>query len=85
MIGVQKPYYKSLNVREYHPEQLKIGFDYTVMHMLALRCGYATSCDESNGISFGLGISKFGFTFDYAYTPFGIFDNVHTVALKFSF
>jgi hypothetical protein len=67
-----------------HPEQVKIGLDYRIMDMFSLRGGYASSNDESK-FSFGLGVSKFGFAFDYAYTPFGIFGNVQRFTGRFSF
>ena len=68
-----------------HPEQLKIGLEYKVMNMLALRGGYITNSDESNGLSFGVGVTQFGFAFDYSYTPFGIFNNVQRMTARFSF
>ncbi|MBN2423489.1 MAG: PorV/PorQ family protein [Calditrichaceae bacterium] len=61
-----------------HAEQLKIGFDYTLMNMLSLRTGYTLNNDE-DGLTFGVGVSKFGIEFDYAYAPFGIFDNVQRI------
>jgi hypothetical protein len=67
-----------------HAEQLKIGLEYRVMNMLSLRGGYITNSDES-GMSFGVGVSKFGFAFDYAYTPFGVFDKVQRMTARFSF
>ena len=68
-----------------HPEQLKIGMEYKVMNMLALRGGYITNSDESNGLSFGVGITQFGFAFDYSYTPYGIFNNVQRMTARFSY
>jgi hypothetical protein len=68
-----------------HPEQLKIGLEYKVMNLLAIRGGYITNSDESNGLSFGVGVTQFGFAFDYSYTPFGIFDNVQRMTARFSF
>jgi hypothetical protein len=67
-----------------HAEQLRIGLEYRVMNMLSLRGGYITNNDES-GISYGIGVSKFGFSFDYAYTPFGVFDKVQRLTARFSF
>jgi hypothetical protein len=67
-----------------HPEQLKIGVEYQVLKMLSLRGGYATNSDES-GFSYGVGVSKFGFAFDYSYTPFGVFNNVQRMTVRFSF
>jgi hypothetical protein len=66
-----------------HPEQVKVGFEYKVMNLLSLRGGYVSNNDES-GVTYGIGISQFGFTFDYAYTPFGIFDKVHRMTARFA-
>jgi hypothetical protein len=78
--------YLSVDASHYrdHPEQLKIGLDYRIMNMLSLRGGYATNSDES-GFSYGVGISKYGFAFDYSYTPYGIFQNVQRMTARFSF
>jgi hypothetical protein len=67
-----------------HPEQLKVGLDYRIMNMLALRGGYVTASDENSGFSFGLGVCKAGFAFDYAYTPFGVFDKVQRMTARIS-
>jgi hypothetical protein len=67
-----------------HPEQLLIGLDYTVMNLLSLRTGFAANNDE-DGVAFGIGISQFGLVLDYAYTPFGVFDQVQRVTARFSF
>jgi len=53
------------------------------MKFLSLRTGYLTGSDES-GVTFGMGISRFGFTFDYAYTPFGVFGTIQRMTLRFS-
>ncbi|HPN45655.1 MAG TPA: PorV/PorQ family protein [bacterium] len=66
-----------------HPEQVKVGIDYQVMDMLSLRGGYVSSNDE-DGFSFGVGLSYTGISFDYAYTPFGVFDNVKRMTVRFS-
>jgi hypothetical protein len=67
-----------------HPEQIKIGMEYRIMDMLSLRGGYTSNSDES-GMSYGVGVSKFGFAFDYSYTPFGVFDKVQRMTARFSF
>ena len=66
-----------------HPEQIKIGAEYQFMKILSLRGGYVSGNSEDSfttgfGVSTaGLGITSFGTVeFDYAYTPFGVFDNV---------
>jgi len=67
-----------------HPEQVKIGIDYKIFNMFSLRGGYMSNNFES-GFTFGFGVSKYGFTFDYAYTPFGVFDKVQRFTARFSF
>jgi len=66
-----------------HPEQIKIGLDYRLMKVLSLRGGYVANNDE-DGFSFGAGVSQSGFAFDYAYTPFGVFDKVQRMTARFS-
>ena len=67
-----------------HPEQLKIGLEYTVLNMISLRGGFASHSYLGDGFSFGLGISKYGFSLDYSYTPFGIFNDVQRFTTRFS-
>jgi hypothetical protein len=78
--------YVSVDASHYsdHPEQLKVGLEYRVMNTISLRGGYAND-NGGNGWSFGVGLSQFGFAFDYAYTPFGVFDKVQRVTARFSF
>jgi len=66
-----------------HPEQIKVGLDYKILNILSLRGGYVSSNDEDD-FSFGVGVSQFGFSFDYAYTPFGVFDNVQRLTVRFA-
>jgi len=66
-----------------HPEQLKIGMEYNFMNVFSLRGGYIFGNYEDN-VSFGVGISSFGIQFDYAYTPFGVFNNVQRFTARFS-
>lgn len=66
-----------------HPEQVKIGLEYSLMNMFALRAGYVSESDE-NDFTFGLGVTKFGLTVDYAYTSFGIFDKVQRFTVRFA-
>ncbi|HPC35744.1 MAG TPA: PorV/PorQ family protein [Candidatus Marinimicrobia bacterium] len=65
-------------------EQVKIGLDWQLLKMLSLRCGYISNEDES-GLTFGIGVTKFGFTFDYAYTPYGVFNQVQRLTVRMSF
>ncbi len=74
-----------------HPEQIKLGLEYRPITMLALRTGFYTSEDENansfdkNDLTFGIGIQQFGLVFDYAYTPKGVWNEVHRVSARFSF
>lgn len=66
-----------------HPEQVKFGLDYRLLNAISLRGGYVSSNDEE-AFSFGLGVSQYGFAFDYAYTPFGVFNYVQRFTARFS-
>jgi hypothetical protein len=85
-VPLDQSLYLSIDASHYrdHPEQLKIGLEYNVLKMFSLRGGYATNSDVS-GLSFGVGVSQLGFAFDYAYTPFGVFNNVQRMTARFSF
>lgn len=67
-----------------HPEQVKFGAEYQFMKMFFLRGGFVTANSEDS-YTLGAGISTFGFEVDYAYTPFGVFDNVQRFTARFSF
>ena len=75
----------SLDASHYrdHPEQIKIGLDYKILDMFAIRGGYVSSNDQ-NDFTYGIGITKYGFSFDYSYTPYGIFNNVQRFTARFS-
>jgi len=66
-----------------HPEQIKVGIDYKIFNAFSIRVGYMSNNFES-AFTYGLGVSKYGFTFDYSYTPFGVFDKVQRFTARFS-
>jgi hypothetical protein len=66
-----------------HPELVKFGFEYKYLDILALRLGFISNTDEQS-VSYGVGVQQFGFVFDYAYTPFGVFDKVQRFTVRFS-
>jgi hypothetical protein len=66
-----------------HPEQIKVGLEYKLMDMFALRGGYVSNNDQ-NDFTYGIGVAKYGFSFDYSYTPFGIFNNVQRITVRFA-
>lgn len=67
-----------------HPEQVKLGLDYQFIGIFSLRGGYIIGNYEDD-FTFGVGVSSFGFEVDYAYTPFGVFDNVQRFTARVSF
>ncbi|MFH1249555.1 MAG: PorV/PorQ family protein [bacterium] len=71
----------AVHSRDY-PEQIKVGLEYKLLDMFCLRAGFMAPSDEQH-YAFGFGIQKFGAAIDYAYTPFGIFDNVQRITFRF--
>jgi hypothetical protein len=78
-----------------YSEMITLGTEYTFMRTFMLRAGYAFLVDgdvrdsDQQGVSVGAGVRQsiggVGFGADYAYTQFGVFDDVHRVALQISF
>ena len=70
-----------------YPEQVRVGAEYLFMNILALRVGFVTPSDEYT-MTYGVGIqpevANLGFGLDYAYTPFGVFGDVHRFTFQFS-
>jgi hypothetical protein len=66
-----------------HPEQLKFGLNYEMWDALFVRAGYIMN-NSLEDISFGIGVSQFGFKLDYAYSPFDLFGNVQRITVRFS-
>ncbi len=71
-----------------YPEQINIGAEYVFMNMIAVRAGYMFNNDEyglTAGVGVQQGISELNLGADYSYTPFGIFDPVHRITVRFSY
>jgi hypothetical protein len=66
-----------------HGEYLCIGGEYLFLNTLALRAGFMSGQDET-GATYGFGLQRFGLALDYAYTPFGVFDNVQKLTVRVS-
>ncbi len=66
-----------------YTEYLNIGGEYIFMKTFALRAGYVTKQDDY-GLTLGLGITKFGFAFDYSYTSHKVFNNIQRFSFSFS-
>jgi len=77
-----------LRIDASHPraytEQMNVGVEYSLVNALFLRGGYLVNFDERRGGTFGFGVRLLGLHFDYAYTPFGIFDKVQQFTIRFS-
>jgi len=84
--GIRQSLILSADATHYrsHPEQVMVGLDYKLLDVLSLRAGYVDGNDE-DGLSFGIGVTRYGFALDYAYTPYGIFDKVQRVTARFSY
>ncbi|MFQ5772483.1 MAG: PorV/PorQ family protein [bacterium] len=66
-----------------HPEQINMGMEYTFREMILLRFGYRSGNNENN-VNFGFGLQYSEFAIDYAYTPFGVFNDVQRFTIRFS-
>lgn len=67
-----------------YPEYVNLGLEYKLLDILSVRYGFMHNRDQRSS-SFGFGISKFGATIDYSYTPFDIFEDVQRFTVRFSF
>ena len=85
MVTIDALHYRS------SPEQILLGIEYRPLSALAFRGGLYSSEDENTGsfdendLSFGFGINQFGLALDYAYTPMGVWNEVHRISARFSF
>jgi hypothetical protein len=78
-----------------YSEMITFGTEYTFLETFMLRAGYAflvegeIRSNDQQGASIGAGVRQtvggVGFGADYAYTQFGIFSDVHRVAIHLSF
>jgi hypothetical protein len=70
-----------------YAEQIGFGAEYVFMDLFSIRAGYSFPNDE-HGFTAGAGfqqeVSNYYFGIDYAYTPFGIFGDVHRFTLNFA-
>jgi hypothetical protein len=78
-----------------YSEMVTMGTEYTFMNTFMVRAGYAFLVEpdvreaDQQGLSLGAGVRQnvggIGFGADYAYTQFGVFSDVHRIALQLSF
>ena len=76
----------AIHPRDYS-EQINFGAEYTLMNLLALRFGYMYNHDEMD-LTAGFGVqAKMGnrmIGLDYAYTPYGVFNDVQRLSFRVS-
>ncbi len=76
----------AVHPRDY-PEQINVGGEYVLANLFAVRAGYSTPNDE-HGFNAGVGLVKdfknYQIGWDYAYTPFGLFGDVHRFSFHFA-
>ncbi len=75
--------FNAVHPRSY-PEYINLGGEYVFRDFLALRMGFISNHDEY-GVTYGFGLKGFNLGIDYAYTPFGVFNQVHRFTLRFSY
>lgn len=68
--------------RDYR-EQVLVGLELDLLDVVSLRGGYVTRSDE-DGPTYGVGFHRYGVNFDYAYAPFGVFNNVQRFTIRYS-
>ena len=77
----------AVHPRDY-TERMHIGAEYTILNMIALRAGYKFNYDEE-GITAGVGLntdlSGLKLKIGYAYSDFGVFDNVSRISFGLAF
>ena len=86
--GFQAPLVLSIDATHFrdHPEQIKVGLEYSFMNILKLRGGYVSKSDyDQSSLSYGLGVAYSGISFDYAYTPFGVFTKVQRISARITY
>jgi hypothetical protein len=64
-------------------EYINVGAEYLFLKTFAVRAGYISGQSEY-GFTAGFGLQKFGFSIDYSYTPFGVFDSVNRFSLRYA-
>jgi len=67
-----------------YPEYINVGGEYVFLNTFAVRAGYISNQTEYD-FTAGFGLKQFGFSVDYAYTPFGVFDSIHRFTVGFAY
>lgn len=78
---------EAINPRDFS-ERVHVGGEYWFQDLIALRGGYKFNYDEesfSAGVGFNVKLSNVRLKVDYAYSDFGVFDNVNRFSVGFAF
>ena len=73
----------ALHPRDHH-ERVHLGAEFVYAQMFTVRGGYKFNYDEE-GLTFGFGVKKGPIRIDYAFTDFGVFDNVNRFSVGMVF
>lgn len=73
----------AMNYRS-HASQVSFGIDYSFLKTFSLRGSYITENDE-NQFNFGVGVTTYGITFDYAYSPYGLLGNINRLSVRYAY
>jgi hypothetical protein len=65
-----------------YKEQINFGLEYTAFSSLSLRFGYINPTDEQS-YNFGVGLKFKDLGFDYSFSKWEVFDNVHRISITF--
>ncbi|HRY30540.1 MAG TPA: tetratricopeptide repeat protein, partial [Elusimicrobiota bacterium] len=60
----------------------RLGLEWVVQNLIALRVGYRERDDLDSGLRYGLGVQTSGLSFDYAFVPRGVFQDGHCFTLS---
>jgi len=73
-------------------ETMNLGFEYCFIKMIAFRAGYQSLFDlnRESGITLGFGLNSpvrnfLDFSFNYAYSNWGLLGNIQRFSLDFQF
>jgi long-subunit fatty acid transport protein len=76
-LDVNKPIDNSLNLR--------LGLEYWLIDVLALRAGYRTDVDIGSGFSGGFGLKIMNYQLDYGFAPYGELGDTHRISISMRF
>lgn len=76
-LDINKPIDNSLNMR--------LGLEYWLIDVLALRAGYRTDVDIGSGFAGGFGLKIMNYQLDYGFAPYGELGDTHRLSISMRF